>query len=112
MFTGVFRDRTRTRQSRRSPQNVLAQLLRAKSLRPHVFRRSEVGPYMIEYVCLERWLIVELRNPTANESTARARIALLNELGYSVIQVTKQTLFEHPDKVLARVRQRLAQTRK
>jgi very-short-patch-repair endonuclease len=109
MFTGVFKDRTRTRASLRSADEVLAQLLRAKSLRPHHFvRRCEIGPFIVEHACQARSLIVELRNPsTANESRDRARIALLNEMGYAVVQVSRQLVLAHPDKVIEQVRSAL-----
>lgn len=108
MFTGVFKDRTRTR-LRPSAEEALANLLRTKSLRPHKFaRRCEVGPFIVEQVCRERWLIVELR-PKAVVEDARdtSRIQFLNEMGYTVLRVSRQRVLEHPEKVIAEVRNAL-----
>ena len=104
MFTGVFKDRTRSHL--RSADEALAQLLRAKSLRPHHFaRRCEIGPFIVEHVCHARSLIVELRSTSiANESRDRARLALLNEMGYAVVQVSRQLVLMQPDKLIAQVR--------
>ena len=108
MFTGVFKDRTRST-PHRSAAETLAHLLRAKSLRPHRFLRCcEVGPFIVEHACHERMLIIELRNRTTlDESRQQARIAFLKELGYRVLQVSRQSVVAHPDKVLAQIREAL-----
>lgn len=107
MFTGVFRDRTRSI-PHRSAAETLAHLLRAKSLRPHRFLRGcEVGPFVVEHVCHECALIVELRKSLAEEARQQARIAFLKELGYTVLQVSRHSVAAHPDKVLAQVREAL-----
>jgi very-short-patch-repair endonuclease len=107
MFTGVFKDRTRARASAtQSPNEALARLLSAKSLRPHTFARGgEVGPFIVDHVCHARALVVELnRGREDYEPRRRARVAFLNELGYSVLQVSRHELLAHPDRVLAQVR--------
>lgn len=108
MFTGVFKDRTRVRSSAtQAPNEILARLLLAKSLRPHRFvRNSEVGPFLVDHVCHEQALVVELSRGLREESELRrrARVAFLNELGYSVLQVSRQEVLAHPDRVLAQVR--------
>lgn len=103
MFTGVFKDRTRSKP--RSADEALAQLLRGKSLRPHHFARCEIGPFVVEHVCHARSLIVELRSQSAaSESRDRARILLLNEMGYVVVQISRQLVLAHPDKVIEELR--------
>lgn len=106
MFTGVFKDRTRS--TSRSAAEALAHLLRAKSLRPHRFLRgSEVGPFVVEHVCPERKLIVELRKLALDDARQQSRVAFLKELGYEVLQVSRQRVLAHPEKVIAQVRQAL-----
>jgi very-short-patch-repair endonuclease len=108
MFTGVFKDRTRST-SQRSAAETLAHVLRAKSLRPHRFLRgSEVGPFTVEHVCHDRKLIVELRKIALDESRQQARIAFLKEMGYRVLQISRQAVLAHPDKVIALVRDALS----
>jgi very-short-patch-repair endonuclease len=108
MFTGVFKDRTRARAyTTQAPNDVLARLLQSKSLRPHVFvRSSEVGPFIVDHVCHAQALVVELSRGRLEESEPRrrARIDFINELGYRVLQVTRQDVLNHPDRVLAQVR--------
>lgn len=108
MFTGVFKDRARARTClTQAPNEVLARLLLAKSLRPHRFdRNGEVGPFVVDHVCHVQALIVELSRGSREESEPRrrARVAFLNELGYSLLQVSRQDVLTHPDRVLAQVR--------
>lgn len=108
MFTGVFKDRTRARAcATQAPNEILARLLHAKSLRPHTFvRGGEVGPFAVDHVCHAQALVVELSRGQREESEPRrlARVAFLNELGYSVLQISRQDVLAHPDRVLAQVR--------
>lgn len=108
MFTGVFKDRTRNR-LRHSADETLAHLLRAPSLRPHVFRRRcAVGPFTVEHVCHERFLIVELRpKAVVTEERGKSRIEFLNEMGYTVMFVSRQRVLAQPDKIIAEVREAL-----
>lgn len=108
MFTGVFKDRNRAK-PRVSAHETLAQLLRARSLHPHRFLRScEVGPFIVEHVCQERLLIVELRPIAALPGPReKSRIEFLNEMGYAVLLVSRQRVLEQPEKVVAQVREAL-----
>jgi very-short-patch-repair endonuclease len=88
---------------------VLAQLLRSNSLKPHRFQRnSAIGPFVVEHVCRERALVVELRNaaraPRAEETREANRRALLLELGFRLLLVSRSELLGRPQQVLAQVR--------
>lgn len=102
MFTGVFRERTRSRPG--AAQDALASVLQSRSLRPHRFvRHCEIGPFLVEYVCRERSLVVELQPRLSNEPR-QARTAFLNEMGYSVLCLSRAELLTRPDKVLSQIR--------
>lgn len=108
MFTGVFKDRSRSFASAAlSPNDALARLLQARSLRPHRFlRNAEVGPFVVDHVCRAQGVIVELHRGLRAESEPRrqARIALLQQLGFQVLLVTRQEVATAPERVLAQVR--------
>jgi very-short-patch-repair endonuclease len=108
MFTGVFKDRSRARAcATQSPNEVLARLLLSKYLRPHAFvRNGEVGPFIVDHVCHAQALVVELSRGQREESEPRrrARVQFINELGYSVLQISRQDVLAHPDRVVAQVR--------
>ena len=85
---------------------MLAQLLRSNSLKPHRFQRnSAIGPFVVEHVCRERALVVELRDaPRAEGSREANRRALLRELGFRLLRVSRSELLGRPEQVLAQVR--------
>lgn len=108
MFTGVLRYRSREGRGYvpgQSADEALANLLRARSLRGHRFvRECEIGPFIVDHVCPERALVIDLSR-SRTESEARARF--LEALGYRVLTVTRHDLFHRPDRVLARIRRLL-----
>ena len=107
----IFRDRTRQR-AVHSAADVLAQLLRSNSLKPHRFHRnSAIGPFVVAHVCRERALVIELRDapraprtPRTEESREANRRALLRELGFRLLRVSRSELLGRPEQVLAQVR--------
>jgi very-short-patch-repair endonuclease len=101
MFTGVFKDRTRAQAD--APQladQLLGELLQARILRQYRFaRQCEIGPFVVDYVCCEHSLVVELRDKNHLE----ARSAFLAGMGYTVIYVTARELKSEPQRLLARI---------
>jgi very-short-patch-repair endonuclease len=109
MFTGVFKDRTRSRLGPpRTPDLVLGKLLQSRSLAPAVFqRRATLGPFVVDYVCLERGLVVELddanrASPGGYRTDARARF--LHQLGFRVLRLRRAEVLEEPALVISKVR--------
>ncbi len=85
--------------------DVLTHLLRARSLRPHRFVRGcEIGPFIVDHVCPERALVIDL---SRSRTEAQARSKFLESLGYRVLNVARRDLFHRPDIVLGRIRQML-----
>lgn len=112
MFTGVFRDRSA---NERPAEQALAELLTARELRGYTLcRNCEIGPFLVDYLFIERSLIVELMpSPLAPGSPPiarhEARIKFLNTMGYVVWGVSPRELLRHPARVLARLRLALDQ---
>jgi very-short-patch-repair endonuclease len=109
MFTGVFKDRTRTQADPAQPaEQLLAALLRSRLLHRHRFaRHCEIGPFVVDHVCRELSLIVELLPPIdqpRDKYQFEARSAFLAGMGYRVIHVSPRELKAQPHKVLARIR--------
>lgn len=113
MFTGVFKDRSArlARETSRDPavaEQALAELLASRELRGYTLsRQCELGPYLVDYLFIERSLIVELApevgpSPVAARHTARLRF--LNDMGYVVWGVSPRELLRYPDRVLTRLR--------
>ena len=83
---------TRARELRKTStdaERVLWSQLREKQLGGKRFRRQRpIGKYIVDFVCLENHLIVELDGGQHQESNAydTARTFELNSLGFSVIR--------------------------
>lgn len=109
MFTGVFRDRTRSRVAPNGPRETLARLLQSHSLHPHRFvRHAAIGPFVVEHVCRERALIVELqRSETVAAERLRARLQFFGTLGFRVVLVKSADVLKRPQEVLSQVREAL-----
>lgn len=94
----MFKDRTRDAAQPADP--LLGELLQSRFLRPHRFvRQCEIGPFVVDYVCPEQSLIVEL--PKDHQE---ARTTFLTAMGYKVIHVSAHELRSRPHTVVVRVR--------
>jgi very-short-patch-repair endonuclease len=117
MFTGVFKDRSSKERTAKESQRdlfaaaeqALAELLASRELRSYpLSRQCEIGPFLIDYVFLQRSLIVELL-PAAltpdsiSSNRHQARIKFLNTLGYVVFGVSPQEILHRPQRVLAKL---------
>src|SRR6478735_4081801 len=73
--------------------------LRTEKLRGHKFRRqAAIGPYIVDFICFEMKLIVELDGPQHSEPNAtefdRQRTAWLTARGFRVMRFRNQELDE------------------
>ena len=74
--------------------------LRAEKLRGHKFRRqAAIGPYIVDFICFEMKLIVELDGPQHSEPNAteldQQRTAWLTARGFRVMRFRNQELDEN-----------------
>lgn len=112
MFTGVFKDRSaKERPAREASRDLavaeqaLAELLGSRELRGYTLSRScELGPFLVDYLFIERSLIVELAPASPLSARDEARIKFLNDMGYVVWGVSPRELLRNPQRVLARLR--------
>ena len=77
--------------------------IRARQIDGHKFRRQHpVGPYVVDFVCLDRRLVIEVDGPTHVESGAHdaERSAYLDGRGLSVWRVSVAEIDDNLDGVL------------
>lgn len=115
MLTGVFKDKRNSRLgSPRTPELALRRLLQAKSLRDAQFQaRAAVGPFVVDFVCHEKSLIVELSDADPRqclELQTNTRQQFLEGLGFRVVRVSRREILRLPDQVIARIRHVLEET--
>lgn len=112
MFTGVFRDRTQARLGpARTPEQVLKRLLQGRSVRPHRFlRRAPIGPFVVDYLCPEKAVVIELMTEHRAFQTQDAtdRALMLERFGYRVLRFWSKEVTDSPDLVLRQILQALA----
>lgn len=100
------------RQSETAAERRLWQQLRDRRLNGHKFvRQATVGPYVADFLCRERKLIVEIDGATHSSEAAiaadRRRSAHLGRLGYKVLRLQNMEVFQALDLVLTVVRDAL-----
>jgi very-short-patch-repair endonuclease len=107
MFTGVFRDRSHARLGpARTPEQVLKRLLQGRSVRPHRFlRRAPIGPFVVDYVCPEKALVIELMSEhrAFQSQEAADRTLMLERFGYRVLRFWCKEIIDSPDLVLRQI---------
>lgn len=112
MFTGVFKDRMQARLGpARTPEQVLKRLLQGRSVRPHRFlRRAPIGPFVVDYLCPEKALVIELtpEHRAFQTQDAAERTAMLERFGYRVLRFWSKDVADSPDLVLRQILQALA----
>jgi len=84
-------------------EKILWSLLRARQLSGYKFRRQlPMGPYIVDFCCLERRLVIELDGGQHALSTQRdqRRTQFLNEEGFQVLRFWNNDVLEHTRAVL------------
>lgn len=91
-------------------ENILWQELRRNHLQGYTFRRQHpVGPFIVDFCCPQRSLIVEIDGPIhAGQRAADVeRQARLEAQGYSIVHITAQDVETRIDYVLHRITEAL-----
>jgi very-short-patch-repair endonuclease len=115
----MYRDedqRNFARHQRNNPTEAEQRLwrhLRANQLAGHKFRRqAALGPYIVDFICFDQKLIVELDGPQHSEPEAAAhdarRTAWLASLGYRVLRFWNHQLDEDIHAVVKEIARALA----
>lgn len=100
------------RENRKNPteaESVLWNLLRGNNLGLHFRRQHIILDYIVDFICLEKGLVVELdggyhSNPEQREKDEQ-RTAHLTNLGYTELRFTNEELLVNPDSVVAKIKE-------
>jgi very-short-patch-repair endonuclease len=106
----VLKDRARA--MRREPTEVerrIWRVLRGRPLGEFKFRRQEtIGPYIVDFVCYERRLVIELDGSQhADSAYDERRDGWFRERGYTVLRFWNTEVMSNPGGVLHAVATRL-----
>jgi very-short-patch-repair endonuclease len=87
-------------------ERLLWKNLRRRQLCAYKFRRQQpIGAYIVDFVCLEKKLIIELDGGQHTEQVEydEKRSAWLRELGYRVLRYWNHDVLKSPDIVLVNI---------
>ncbi len=85
-------------------EHVLWNALRGRQLGGFKFRRqATIGRYVIDFLCIERMLVVELDGGQHSDTADAPRTAFLEADGYRVIRFWNHEVVENLDGVLASI---------
>ena len=83
--------------------------VRDRRLQGFKFRRqAPIGPYIVDFVCVEQWLIVELDGGQHAVVDERRRTAFLEGEGWKILRVWNNEVLENLESVIARIAEALA----
>ena len=107
-MTQKSKDKTRARALRlfcdsTAPERLLWSVLRGRQLGGLKFRRQQpIEPYIVDFFCAEAKLIVELDGEShdGRQEYDATREEYLTNLGYDIMRVTNDNVFENLDGVV------------
>lgn len=103
----------RAKEMRSNPteaENVLWQALRNRKLKDKFRRQHPVGPFIPDFVCLDKKLIVEVDGEIHNlqKEYDADRTYVLEDIGYRLIRFSNESVVHDLDKVLNKIEQELS----
>ena len=102
---------TEMRRNPTEPEKCLWRHLSNRQLGEFKFRRqSVVGPFIADFLCPQKALILEVDGDTHDEMKDRLRDDWLAEHGYRVVRVTNHEVMTNVDGVIYLIAQTLAET--
>ena len=85
-------------------ENALWQLVRGNKLGPRFRRQHAIEQFIVDFVCLPAWLIIEIDGEYHFESEQAeydgGRTHTLRELGFNIMRFTNEEILQHPNDIL------------
>ncbi|WP_066664393.1 MULTISPECIES: endonuclease domain-containing protein [unclassified Sphingomonas] len=101
----ISRHAARLRERRTDAENCFWQAVRNRRLDGFKFRfQHSLGPYVVDFACLEAMLIVEIDGAQHNDATDARRTAFLEREGFLVLRFWNTEVLENLDGVLEMTR--------
>ena len=92
-------------------ESVMWEMLRAKNLDTKFCRQHIIGEYIVDFVCLDKQLVVEIddgyHNETEQKEVDQQRTNFLQSKGFSVLRFTNQEVICNTDEMLSIIRNAL-----
>ena len=100
------------RQNQTEAEKTIWLKLRGKQIGDVKFRRQQpIGPYIVDFVCFERKIIIEIDGGQHNESELKRkdeeRTVWLEERGYQILRFWDNEVLKNINSVLQRIKEAL-----
>lgn len=96
------------RRNQTDAETAVWRLLRSKQLGDTKFRRQHpVGPYIVDFFCEERKLVVEIDGGQHRPAVDRARTAYLDAQGFRVLRFWNNEVLCNPEGVAVNILEHL-----
>ncbi len=101
------------RQNMTDVERMVWQAVRARQLLGFKFRRqATIGPFVVDFLCIEAKLVVELDGGQHDEARDASCTVFLKEAGYRVMRIWNHEVVENFDGVIAAIGGALAEESK
>ena len=94
-------------------ESAMWELLRRKQLDVKFRRQHIIGDFIVDFVCLNKKLVVEVdggyHNHQEQKEVDRLRTQMLSDMGYRVVRFTNEEILSNPDNVINAIRMSLEQ---
>ena len=99
----------RLRREATDVERILWAAIRNRQIAGYKFRRqATIGPFVVDFLCVEAMLIVELDGSQHSDEVDASRTRFLEGRGYGVLRFWNNEVIENLDGVLAIILARLA----
>jgi adenine-specific DNA-methyltransferase len=90
-----------------APEQKLWSLIRGKQLGVKIRRQAPIGRYIVDFLCEERKMIIELDGGQHYEPEGRRkdekRDAYLRQNGYDILRIDNLDMLKYPDEILMQI---------
>lgn len=112
MIRPTHPDAARLRRDATECEKMVWRALRNRQLDGYKFRRqATIGPFVVDFLCAEHGLIVELDGGQHNEDADRGRTAYLEAAGYHICRFWNHEVIENLEGVAESIRLHLGAAR-
>ena len=105
----LLKDRAKSKkQIPTEAERCLWEMLRAKQLGKKFRRQHIIGDFIVDFVCLDSQLIIEVdgkyHNAEEQKKADKLRSSILNKLGYRILRFTNEEIISTPDIVVNKIK--------
>lgn len=112
MWYGILKEfAKKNRQFPTEAESILWHMIRGKSLGVSFRRQHIIGPFIADFCCLERKLIIEVdgayHQVPEQQISDKERAEWLNQLGFNIIRFTNEEIICNTDNVLSKIKEHI-----